>query len=46
MIKKNIFPISLIGVGLIMMVYGIIQGQSFDVLQKAIRVCLECVGIG
>ena len=25
---------------------GIVLGQYKDVLQKAIRVCLECIGIG
>lgn len=25
---------------------GIVQNQNIAVLQKAIRICLECVGIG
>ena len=28
------------------LVYGILDGQMQDVLQKAIRICLECIGIG
>lgn len=28
------------------LLYGIFTGQAIAVLQKAIRVCLECIGIG
>ena len=28
------------------LVYGIVSGQMRDVLQKAIGICLECIGIG
>lgn len=33
-------------VGLVMMVYGIDRGEMAVVLKKAIKICLECVGIG
>lgn len=32
--------------GLAMMVFGICRGEMAVVLQKAINICLECVGIG
>lgn len=32
--------------GLIMMGYGIWRGEMTTVLTKAVRICLECVGIG
>ncbi len=32
--------------GLCMMIYGISRGEMKTVLEKAIRVCLECIGIG
>lgn len=32
--------------GLVMMVYGIWRGEMATVLTKAIRICLECIGIG
>lgn len=25
---------------------GLLQGQQMDVLTKAVKICLECVGIG
>lgn len=28
------------------LVYGVFAGQALAVLQKAIRICLECIGIG
>lgn len=32
--------------GLCMMLYGLFRGEVDVVLQKAIRICLECIGIG
>ena len=32
--------------GLLMMAYGIYRGEMNVVLAKAIRICLECIGIG
>lgn len=29
-----------------MMVYGLAQGEAEAVLHKAVRICLECIGIG
>ncbi|MBO5936331.1 MAG: hypothetical protein J6V06_01665 [Clostridia bacterium] len=47
--KKKEFPIkalvtSLIGVAF--MAFGIYRGEMATVLAKAIRICLECIGIG
>ena len=36
----------LLPLGIIMIAIGIIQDGYNDVLQKAIRICLECIGIG
>ena len=27
-------------------VYGAVIGQAEDVLRKAIRICMECIGLG
>lgn len=47
--KNKEFPIralvtSLIGIAF--MVFGIYRGEMATVLAKAIRICLECIGIG
>jgi len=33
-------------VGLVMMGFGIYRGEMSVVLEKAIHICLECIGIG
>lgn len=30
----------------ILIIAGLLAGQHLQVLQKAIRICLECIGIG
>jgi len=36
----------LLAAGVAMMVAGLMRGEAQEVLQKAILVCLECIGIG
>lgn len=35
-----------IGTGLAMMLYGACRGEVSTVLNKAINICLECIGLG
>lgn len=47
--RKKQFPlkgiiVSLAGFGLMML--GIYRGEAMTVFSKAIRICLECIGIG
>ncbi|MDR2658175.1 MAG: thioredoxin [Oscillospiraceae bacterium] len=37
---------TLIGCGTILIVIGVARGELGVILMKAIRVCMECVGIG
>lgn len=44
--KKAIFQGLLLIVGVVMLCFGAMRGEDDTVLSKAIRLCLECVGIG
>lgn len=38
--------IGLMVIGLVMMGFGIFRGEVPVVLEKAINICMECIGIG
>ena len=44
--KKAAFQVALLICGAAMLFYGAWRGEAETVLSKAIRLCLECVGIG
>ena len=47
--KKDIsvkFGIFLTAFGALMMIVGALNGEATEVFEKAIRICLECIGIG
>mgnify|MGYP004691380575 FL=1 len=43
---KQILQLVLLTAGIILVTYGISRGEAAVVLSKAIKLCLECVGIG
>ena len=45
-ISKMIFRILLLSSGLTLVTIGLLNGGFRDVMTKAIRICLECIGIG
>ena len=44
--KKAMIQVILLAVGAAMLCYGAWRGEVQVVLSKAVRLCLECMGIG
>ena len=38
--------VALLAAGCAFLVLGVLRGEPGEILQKAVRVCLECIGIG
>ena len=45
-VGKSAVQITLLVGGIVMLCFGAWRGEAETVLGKAIRLCLECVGIG
>ncbi len=43
---KPIAQLALLVIGITMVCFGVMRGEADAVLAKAIRLCLECIGIG
>ena len=43
---KPVAQVDLLIVGMAMVSVGVLRGEADAVLAKAIRLCLECIGIG
>ena len=44
--QKKFFKISLLLVAAAFIAIGILCGENTLVLQKAVRICMECIGLG
>jgi hypothetical protein len=44
--RKNRTALLFLGAGILLMLMGGFRGEIAVVLQKAVVICLECVGIG
>ena len=44
--KSKILQFLLILIAIVFIVLGLLRSDNLEVLNKAIRVCLECIGIG
>ena len=45
-VKKTAAQVLLLATGIAMLCFGVWRGEATMVLSKAIKLCLECVGIG
>ena len=43
---NNIVKYTLLGVAILLVVLGVFNGGMSDVLEKAIKICTECIGLG
>nr|MBQ6241183.1 hypothetical protein [Lachnospiraceae bacterium] len=44
--RPAVLPLFLLLAGAGLLLAGLLSGQAQDVLMKAVRVCLECIGVG
>ena len=44
--KKRGFTVLILVLAAALAAVGVTEGQAKEVLMKAVRVCLECIGIG
>lgn len=44
--KGNFLRLGLLALSLLLILAGIFRGEADMVLQKAVNLCMECIGIG
>jgi hypothetical protein len=43
---SKIARVVIFALGVILIALGIAQGEPFEIMRKAVTICLECIGIG
>ncbi|MDY2960476.1 MAG: CD1871A family CXXC motif-containing protein [Hornefia sp.] len=44
--SRKAVSIGVFAIGILFIIYGVHRGEVDTVFSKAVRICLECVGIG
>ena len=44
--KKNLLRVLILAGGIVLLVTGIVAGDFDEVREKAVMICMECIGIG
>ena len=44
--ERNLIRVALLIVAIAMIVFGITHGETSIALRKAVKICLECIGLG
>ena len=44
--RVRLIRLALLCAAFALIVIGLVQGEALTVLEKGIRICLECIGIG
>lgn len=44
--KQKYWSVAIFSIGFVFLLIGLFQSEQQIVLSKAIRICLECIGIG
>ena len=45
-LKSRVTSFAILAISAFMIYYGVSTGEAKVVLEKAIRICMECIGIG
>ncbi|MDD3402406.1 MAG: CD1871A family CXXC motif-containing protein [Hespellia sp.] len=44
--KQTWKGVALLGLSILLMIVGVVREEPATVLQKAVHICMECIGIG
>lgn len=43
---KKILPVLILALSICLVIFGIFRGEAELVIEKATRICMECIGLG